>query len=55
MGSEFKNIVDGLTGSLLLIELCEGEGRMRVKLISQDLGATAACIMRSVVFLRNIL
>ena len=47
MGTEFKNIVDGLTGVMLWLEIQEGKTRMALK-EHQRLGSTAACVMRGV-------
>ena len=47
LGTEFKNIVDGLTGSMLWMEIQEGKLRMANK-EHQDLGSTCACVLRGV-------
>ena len=47
LGTEFKNIVDGLTGVMLWLEIQEGRDRMRT-LDYNELGGTAACVMRGV-------
>ena len=48
LGSEFKNIVDGLSGEMVWLELQEGKNRMATKEYQQELGATAACVLRGV-------
>ena len=48
MGTEFKNIVDGLTGQMLWLEIQEGKDRMKTKEFQGRLGGTAACVMRGV-------
>ena len=47
LGTEFKNIVDGVTGVLLWLEIQEGKQRMSTKSF-QELGSTSACVMRGV-------
>ena len=47
MGTEFKCVVDGLSGLVLWLEIQEGRDRMRSKEY-QELGTTAACTMRGV-------
>ena len=47
LGTEFKNIVDGVTGAMLWLEIQEGKVRMSVK-EHQRLGSTAACVVRDV-------
>ena len=47
LGTEFKNLVDGVTGALLWLEIQEGKERMRRKEY-QELGSTAACVLRGV-------
>ena len=47
LGTEFKNIVDGLTGAMLWMEIQEGKSRMATKDF-QDLGSTCACVLRGV-------
>ena len=48
LGTELKNLVDGMTGAMLWLEIQEGKDRMRQRDYSQDLGGTAACVMRDV-------
>ena len=48
LGTEFKNIVDGMTGAMLWLEIQEGKERMRQREYTQDLGGTAACVLRGV-------
>ena len=48
LGTEFKNLVDGMTGALLWLEIQEGKERMRRKPY-QELGSTAACVLRGTV------
>ena len=48
LGTEFKNIVDGMTGAMLWLEIQEGKERMRQREYTQDLGGTAACVLRDV-------
>ena len=48
MGTEFKNIVDGMTGQMLWLEIQEGKDRMKTKEFQGRLGGTAACVMRGV-------
>ena len=47
LGTEFKNLVDGLTGEMLWMEVQEGKDRMKLK-PHQNLGSTAACVLRGV-------
>ena len=47
LGTEVKNIVDGISGSMLWIEIQEGKERMKNKEF-QNLGSTAACTLRGV-------
>ena len=47
LGTEFKNIVDGLSGEMLWLEIQEGKYRMKNKPF-QNLGSTAACVLRGV-------
>ena len=47
LGTEFKNIVNGLTGVMLWLEIQEGKERMR-KLKCNELGGTVACVVRGV-------
>ena len=47
LGTEFKNIVDGLIGVMLWMEIQEGKVRMSTKEF-QSLGSTCACVLRGV-------
>ena len=47
LGTEFKNLVCGMSGLMLWLEIQEGKERMRKKEYIR-LGATAACVMRGV-------
>jgi len=47
LGTEVKNVVDGISGSMLWIEIQEGKERMKNKEY-QNLGSTTACILRGV-------
>ena len=47
LGTEFKNLVDGLSGEMMWLEVQEGKDRMKKKPY-QNLGGTAACVMRGV-------
>ena len=47
LGTEFKNLVDGVTGSMLWLEIQEGKERMKSKPF-QNMGGTTACVMRGV-------
>ena len=47
LGTEFKNLVDGLSGHLVWFEIQEGKERMKKKEFS-NLGGTAACVIRGV-------
>ena len=47
LGAEFKNLVDGLSGEMMWLEVQEGKDRMKKKPY-QNLGGTAACVMRGV-------
>ena len=42
-----KNIVDGLSGAMLWMEIQEGKARMSAKKF-QSLGSTSACVLRGV-------
>ena len=48
LGTEFKNIVDGMNGAMLWLKIQEGKKRMQQREYTQDLGGTAACVMRGV-------
>ena len=48
LGTEFKNIVDGVTYIMMWLELQDGKERMRKKEYSSELGGTAACVLRGV-------
>ena len=45
LGTEFKCAIDGLTSTLLWLEVQEGKERMAKKEHQQSLGATAACVV----------
>ena len=47
LGTEFKCIVDGFSGIMLLMEIQEGKKRIKMKEFS-NLGGTAACTTRAV-------
>ena len=47
LGTEFKNIVDGVTGMWLWLEIQEGKHRRSSKPF-QELDSTSACVMRGV-------
>jgi len=47
LGTEFKNLVDGVTGTMLWLEIQEGKERIKKKQF-QNMGSTAACVMRGV-------
>ena len=47
LGTEFKNLVDGLSGHLVWFEIQEGKERMKKKEFS-NLGGTAACVIRGI-------
>jgi len=47
LGTEFKNLVDGVTGTMLCLEIQEGKERMKKKQF-QNMGSTASCVMRGV-------
>ena len=46
LGTELKDIVDGLHGVLLFLEIQEGKEAMKTKKHFRELGATAACALR---------
>jgi hypothetical protein len=48
LGTEYKDIVDGISGNMLWLETQEGKERMKVKEF-QDMGSTAACTLRGVI------
>jgi len=48
LGTEFKNIVDGMIVTMIWLEIQEVEHRMRALEYTHDLGGTAACVMRGV-------
>ena len=54
LGTEFKCAVDGLTGTLLWLEIQEGKARMANKEHQKTLGATAACVLRGLQFLQEM-
>ena len=47
LGTEFKNLVDGLSGQMIWLEIQEGVDRMSKKEFS-NLGGTVACVIRGV-------
>ena len=47
LGTEFKNLVDGLSGQMVWLEIQEGVDRMSKKEFS-NLGGTVACVIRGV-------
>ena len=47
IGTEFKNVVDGIAGNIIWLEIQEGQERMKTKEF-QNLGSTAACTLRGV-------
>ena len=52
LGTEFKNVVDGIAGNIIWLEIQEGKERMKNKQF-QNLGSTAACTLRGVCATRN--
>ena len=48
LGTEFKNVVDGMSGVMMWLEIQEGKERMRALEHTQALGGTAACVLRGV-------
>ena len=48
LGTEFKTIVDGLSGIMLWVEVQEGKDRMAKHQHTSELGGTAACVVRGV-------
>ena len=48
LGTEFKNIVDGMSGIMLWLEVQEGKQRMSKLPHTKELGGTAACVVRGV-------
>ena len=48
LGTEFKNLVDGLIGEMMWLEVQEGKDCMKKKPHQKDLGGTAACVLRGV-------
>ena len=49
LGTEFKNLVDGMVGDLCWLEVQEGKERMSKKQYHMSLGACSATVMRGVV------
>ena len=47
LGTEFKNLVDGLSGQMIWLEIQEGVDRMSKKEFS-NVGGTVACVIRGV-------
>jgi len=47
LGTEFKNLVDGLSGQMIWLEIQEGVDRMAKKEFS-NMGGTVACVIRGV-------
>ena len=47
LGTEVKNACDGMSGTMIWIEIQEGKERMKIKEF-QNLGSTAACTLRGV-------
>ena len=48
LGTEFKTIVDGLSGIMLWLEVQEGKERMSKLAHTKELGGAAACVVRGV-------
>lgn len=48
LGTDFKNILDGMTGAMFRSEVQEGKEKMQQCEYTKDLGGTAACVMRGV-------
>ena len=48
LGTEFKVVVDGISGIMLAMDLCEGEEAMRAKDNTGELGVTGATTLRLV-------
>ena len=48
LGTEFKVVVDGISGCMSSIEIQEGKERMKKKEFNKDLGTTAGCVMRMI-------
>ena len=53
LGTECKNLVDGLNGQMIWLEIQEGVSRMPMKEFSK-MGGTAACVMRGVKASQNL-
>ena len=53
LGTEFKNVVDEITGAMLWLELHKGKTRMANK-DHQKLGSTAACVICGVKVSTNL-
>ena len=53
LGTEFKCLVDGMTGNMIWLEICEGKERMKNKEFVRELGATSSCVMRGSSSVRN--
>ena len=48
LGTEFKNVVDGMSGVMMWLEIQEGKERMRALEHTQAFGGTTACVLRGV-------
>ena len=54
LGTEFKNIVDGISGNMVWLEIQEGKDRMKDKEY-HNLGSTIACSLRGMIATKDIL
>ena len=52
LGTEVKNIVDGISGNMIWIEIQEGKERMKIKEF-QEFGSTTACTLRGIKDVRS--
>ena len=50
LGTEFKNVTDGMSGVMMWLEIQERKERMRALDHTRALGGTAACMLRGVHF-----
>lgn len=48
LGTEFKNIVDGMTGAMFWLEIQDVKENVRQREYTQYLGGTTACVTRGV-------
>ena len=48
LGTEFKNVVDGMSGVMMWLEIQKGKDQLRALEHTQSLGGTTVCVLRGV-------